>query len=272
MSGTATPRAYVSDIPITRPTLGHAVLSEWTKVKSVRSTVLAVAATAAVTIGLGLIVAANTTQENFEGEPFTLPALFGIMLGQLGVLTLGVLMVASEHGTGLIRTTFTAAPERYRVLTAKYLVFAALAFAVTLASVTLVTLVTMVLHSGPTAGPHSFGHALRSLLGGSVYVTLLGVLALAVGALLRHSVGAVATMIGLVTIPAIVPSIFMAWDSTVEISRVLVSYSAPVGLAAVFGLPTDEVTPAGLPQLLVLVLVTAAAVAASYKLVGSRDV
>ncbi|MFJ6936640.1 ABC transporter permease [Streptomyces sp. NPDC101132] len=272
MSGTQAPQGYVSDIPIVRPTLVHALQSEWTKVKTVRSTVWSLIATVGVTVGIGLLIAANTDDTDYSMNPFTLPSLFGIMLGQVGVITLGVLMVASEHGTGLIRTTFTAAPERYRVLTAKYLVFSALAFTVTFGSVTLVTLMTMVLRGGPGAGPHSLGFAARGLLGGSLYVTLLGVLALAAGALLRHSVGAVTAMLGVVTIPTIMPTILLMWETTTGLGRWLIGYSAPVAISTLYGMPTDELSASGPWQLLVLVVVTAAAVFASYRTVRSRDV
>ncbi|MFJ5551462.1 ABC transporter permease [Streptomyces sp. NPDC093225] len=274
MSGTTATQGYVSDIPIARPTLGHAVLSEWTKVRTVRSTVWSLIATVVVTVGIGMLLASNTDDGDYSFQPFTLPGLMGIMLGQVGVITLGVLMVASEHGTGLIRTTFTAAPDRYRVLTAKYLVFAVLAFTVVLGSVTLVTLMTMVLHAGPGAGPHAFGRAVSGLVGGSAYVTLLGLLGLAVGALLRHSVGAVTTMLGALALPAIMPTFLFIWERTLHVGQLLLSYSAPVGLASVFGMPATELDgpQSGLPQLLVLAGITAAAVFASYRSVAARDV
>ena len=110
-------------------------------------------------------------------------------------MVLGVLTITSEHGTGLVRTTFTAAPERHRVLTAKYLVFSAHGLRRHRLSVFVVGLTAAIVHGGAAAGAHPASEWSGALVG-SVYVTLLGVLALAVGALVRHSAGAIAVMLG----------------------------------------------------------------------------
>ncbi|UQX03031.1 ABC transporter permease subunit [Streptomyces sp. RerS4] len=272
---TPTTGTYSSPLPTPRPHLGHALASEWTKLISVRSTLWTLGSLVALVVGVGLIAVLQTRSQDYTSIPFTGPALFGLMVGQLAVMVLGVLTISSEHGTGLIRTTFTAAPERLRVLTAKYLVFGAVAFAVILASVGVVGLAAALVHNGPTAGSHGWDEW-AGALAGSFYVTLLGVLALAVGALVRHSAGGIAVMLGVVTLPPVLGGILTVWPATESLGTTVLRYNAPVALFELFGVQSSEepgtTMPSDLAQLSLLVAVTAAAVAASYVVVGRRDV
>lgn len=266
---------YSSPLPTPRPHLGHALASEWTKLTSVRSTLWTLGSLVALVVGIGMLAVFQTRSRDYESIPFTAPALFGLMIGQLAVMVLGVLTVSSEHGTGLIRTTFTASPGRLRVLTAKYLVFGAVAFCVTLGSVAVVGIAAALLHNGPQAGYHGWSEW-AGALAGCFYVTLLGVLALAVGALVRHSAGGIAVMLGVVTMPPVFGAIMTLWPVSKGIGLAVVRYNAPMGLIQLFGLPNSGMdgspTPNDLAQLGLLVLVTAAAVAASYAVVRRRDV
>ncbi|MFG2995870.1 ABC transporter permease [Streptomyces sp. NPDC048340] len=272
------PAVYTSSVPATRPHLGHAMASEWTKLTSVRSTVGTLASLVVIIVGIGILFITQTRSDNYVQMPFTAPALFGLLVGQLSVMALGVLMMSSEYGTGLVRTTFTAAPDRYRVLTAKYLVFGITTFLATAGSVYLVGLAAMLVHGGTAAGPHPGSAWLYALLG-SFYVTLLGVLAVAVGALVRHSAGAVAVMLGVVTLPPLIGGILGVWEASAGVGRVLLEYNAPVALMQVFDMPDVNTGPTslfGLPgnatHLAVILLATGAAVAGSYVVTGRRDV
>ncbi|RSS82900.1 ABC transporter permease [Streptomyces sp. WAC06614] len=266
--------AYTSPLPTPRPHLGHAIASEWTKMASVRSTVLTLGSLVLLVVGIGLAAVSQTSGENFRGTPYTAPALFGLLVGQLAVMVLGVLTMTSEHGTGLIRTTFTAAPDRHRVLTAKYLVVAGVSFVAIAASVTFVALAGAIVHHRPDAGPHDIPRELLGGLAGSFYVTLLGVLALAVGALVRHSAGGIAVMIGVVTVPPFTGGMLSMWEATQPVGSALIRYNSPVALMQLFGLPdadTGSIPPAWV-HFALLFLVTGAAVAGSYLAVGRRDV
>ncbi|MEV6573273.1 ABC transporter permease [Streptomyces sp. NPDC051577] len=256
-----------------RPHIGHAMASEWTKLISVRSTMWTLGTLVVIVVGIGLLFVSQTADEDYVQMPFTTPALFGLLVGQLAVIVLGVLTITSEHGTGLVRTTFTAAPDRHRVLTAKYLVFGATALAATLGSVFVVAAAAMAVHSGSGAGPHSPGEW-GGALAGCLYVTLLGALALAVGALVRHSAGAITLMLGLVTLPPVIGGMLGYWEASARIGEIILQYNVPVALMQLFGMPTgqDKVLPGDLPQIALLLLVTGAAVAASYVVVGRRDV
>ncbi|MGW0390875.1 ABC transporter permease [Streptomyces sp. NPDC003042] len=266
---------YSSPLPTPRPHLGHALASEWTKLTSVRSTLWTLGSLVVLVVGVGLIAVIQTRSADYQSVPFTGPALFGLMVGQVAVIVLGVLTISSEYGTGLIRTTFTAAPERLRVLTAKYLVFGAVAFTVTLGSVAAVGFSAALVHNGPAAGVHG-GREWAGALAGCFYVTVLGVLALAVGALVRHSAGGIAVMLGVVTMPPVLGAILTAWPATEGVGLTVVRYNAPVALIQLFGVGGGDMQgnpmPGSLAQLLLLVAVTASAVTASYAVVRRRDV
>ncbi|WP_328553366.1 MULTISPECIES: ABC transporter permease [unclassified Streptomyces] len=257
--------SYTSPIPVTRTHLGHALNSEWTKIKSVRSTMWTLGTFLLLVIGIGFLVAAQTTQEDFQDTPYTIPAFFGLMLGQICLITLGVLVVSSEYGTGMIRTTFTASPQRYRVLAAKLIIFFAVAFVVSALSIGLVGLFTAGLHNGDSGVPWG-----GTVLMASLYVSLLGVLALAVGSMLRHSAGAITTMLGVVLLPAIMPAFLMMSDSMRTIGEKMQEYNAPNALARIFRLGSED--SHGGAQLGLLAGVTAAAVVGAFVLLERRDV
>jgi ABC-type transport system involved in multi-copper enzyme maturation permease subunit len=268
---TAETPGYRSPLPTPRPHLGHAVASEWTKLVSVRSTLWTLGTMIMLVVGIGLAAVAEMNAQDLTQLPPTAPALFGLLVGQISVMLLGVLTITSEYGTGLIRTTFTAAPGRARVLTAKYLVFAGTAFGAVAGSVLLVGVSALVLRPG--AGAHGASVWL-SALGGCVYVTLLGVLGLAVGSLLRHSAGAIAVMLGLITLPPVAGGLLTAWEGLAPLGRLVLQYNAPVALMQFFGVPSGEGVelPSNWNHMGLLVAVTGAAVAGSYALVRRRDV
>jgi hypothetical protein len=257
--------SYTSPIPVVRTHLGHALTSEWTKIKSVRSTMWTLGIFLLLVVGIGLLVALQTTDEDFSDVPYTIPAFFGLVLGQICLITLGVLVVSSEYGTGMIRTTFTASPQRHRVLAAKLLIFFVVAFTVSAVAIALVGLFTSSMHS-ESSGNEWGGTVLK----GALYVSLLGVLALAVGSMLRHSAGAITTMLGVVLVPAILPAFLLMSESMREIGEKMLDYNAPNALAKIFGLDTES--GGGTPQLYLLAGVTAAAIAGAFVLLERRDV
>lgn len=265
---------YRSALPTPRPHLGHALASEWTKLVSIRSTLWTLGSLVVTVVGIGMVFVVQTRDADYEQISFTTPALIGLMVGQLSVMVLGVLTITSEHGTGLVRTTFTAAPDRFRVLTAKYLVFSVTAFVTAALAVYTVGIVASLVHSGAAAGPHSAREWFGAVLG-CLYVTLLGVLALAVGALVRHSAGAIAVMLGVVTLPPVIGAMLSSWQASTYLGQLVLQHSVPVALARLFGMaeggnPAQE--PSSLAHLALIVLVTGGAVAASYVTVGRRDV
>ncbi|EXU67980.1 ABC transporter permease [Streptomyces sp. PRh5] len=261
---------YTSPIPVRRTHLGNALASEWTKIKSVRSTIWTLSVMVALVAGIGLLVAASTNDSDYETVPTTLPGFFGTLLGQLCIVTLGVLVITSEYGTGMIRTTLTASPQRSRVLTAKALVFFTLSFTTTTLALALVAFASTGMHGGAGVQEPTSDQFLGATVGAGLYVSLLGLLSLAVGSMLRHSAGAITTMLGVVLLPAILPAFLMMSDSLRDLGEKMQEYSSPQSLAALFRL--DESLNSGWPQLWALAVVTAGAMIAAYVLMEKRDV
>nr|WP_244177132.1 ABC transporter permease subunit [Streptomyces albus] len=263
------PGGYASPIPVRDAHLGHALAAEWTKIRSVRSTVWTLAVLAFLVLGIGFLINVFTDDGDYGLQPPISNGLFGLMLGQICVVTLGVLVITSEYGTGLIRTTLTAAPRRSRVLTAKALVFLAVSWTVTTAVCTLTALMGAALHSGPEVASADGGEWAGATVLSGLYVSLLGLLALAVGTLLRHSAGAITVMLGVVLLPAIIPAFLMFSESMRPAAEKILEYNAINSLAALHGVNDSG---DGLSQLLLLAVVTAVALAGAYAALEKRDV
>ncbi|MGV9993265.1 ABC transporter permease [Streptomyces sp. NPDC003374] len=271
--GSAYP-GYTSPIPVVRTHLGHAVASEWTKIKSVRSTMWTLGVFVLLVLGIGLLtglVVVNSSSDlSGEENPLAL-GFFGLLLGSICVITLGVLTTASEYGTGMIRTTMTACPTRGRVLAAKALVFFLLAFTVTLVSTGLVALAQTAMLDGSGARQPTGAEWFKATVGVSLYMALLGLLSLAVGSVLRHSAGAITIMIGVVLAPLVI-ALFMFTQSLEKVRQALFEYSIPNQLSVFYSNSLTQSGPSGWDPLWIVLGVTAAAFAGAWALLNKRDV
>ncbi|MCH5676377.1 ABC transporter permease [Streptomyces gilvus] len=264
---------YTSPIPVVRTHLGHAIASEWTKIRSVRSTMWTLGVFLVLVVGIGLLVAALVEANASEGSlasdnPLSF-GVFGLLLGSICIITLGVLTTASEYGTGMIRTTMTACPSRSRVLAAKAIVFFAVAFSVTFVSVLLVALADVSILSG--AKSPSTQEWLKGTLGISLYVALLGLLSLVLGSVIRHSAGAITIMIGLVLAPLVL-ALFMFSESLSGLRDALFNYSIPSQMSVFYTTSLTNDGPTGWDPLWIALGVTAAAFAGAVWLLRQRDV
>jgi hypothetical protein len=136
-------------------------------------------------------------RDSVDGFDATLTSLDGLYLAQVAVGALGVLVMSSEYGTGMIRATMAAVPQRRLVLAAKGVVFLACA----LIGGELLSLagfgVGQALLSGADAGASlSDPTALRAVLGGGLYLAAIGLLGFGLGALVRHTAGALSALFG----------------------------------------------------------------------------
>ncbi|MFE0642858.1 ABC transporter permease [Streptomyces sp. NPDC058877] len=266
-------QAYVSPIPVRAAHLGDALASEWTKIRSVRSTMwtLGVMILLMLSIGLGIAAIAAATDAPMGEESALGFGFFGMLPASICVITLGVLTIASEYGTGMIRTTLTACPSRARVLTAKALVFFLLVFSVTTVIATLVAVVQVAIVS--EAATPTAGEWLRATVGAGGYLALLGLLSLAVGTLIRHSAGAITVMIGLLLLP-LVAALFMFSEALQSVQKFLFTYAIPSQMIALYSetAPFGDSGPAGWEPLLIMAVVVAAALGGAYALLNSRDV
>ncbi|MCL7368740.1 MULTISPECIES: ABC transporter permease subunit [Streptomyces] len=264
---------YTSPIPVVRTTLVHALASEWTKIRSVRSTMWTLGVFVLLVLGIGLLTGAvvASSDSDLAGESALSLGFFGLLLGSICVITLGVLTTASEYGTGMIRTTMTACPSRGRVLAAKGIVFFLVAFVVTLVSATVVGLFHVSLLEGNGAGDPTGTEWLKGTVGVSLYIALLGLLSLAVGSIIRHSAGAITLMIGLLLAPLVI-ALFMFSESLKDVQQALFEYSIPNQMSIFYANSLSDSGPSGWDPLWIVLGVTAVAFAAAYALLEKRDV
>ncbi|MER6030800.1 ABC transporter permease [Streptomyces sp. NPDC001851] len=266
---------YTSPIPVVRTHLGHALASEWTKIKSVRSTMWTLGVFVALVIGIGLmtgaLVKAHADSSNLESTNPLSFGFFGLLLGLMCVITLGVLTTASEYGTGMVRTTMTACPSRGRVLAAKSIVFFLVAFVVTLATSAFVAMVQTSMLSGTSVRTPSGSEWLKGTVGVSLYIALLGLLSLLIGSIVRHSAGGITIMIGAVLAPLVI-ALFMATSSLADVREWLFKYSIPSQLGVFYDNTLSGSGPTGWDPLWIMLGLTAAAYAGAYALLQSRDV
>lgn len=212
-------------IPTGRYRFTGLVRSEWTKLWSVRSTTWTLLATAVVTLALSVLgtsqassswsTAAAATRRIFDP---TSQSLQGVIYSQLVIGVLGVLVVSSEYATGTIRVTLAAAPSRTKVLAAKVVVFVVVAAVVGEAlSFAGFFLGQGLLHA---PAPHaSIGQpeVLRAVAGSGLILAVLGVFALGLATIIRHTAGAItAYVIALLVLPLAIGALPMPTQNAVD--------------------------------------------------------
>jgi hypothetical protein len=204
-------------------TQGQVIRSEWIKLRTVRSTWFVLGATVLSIVGIGLLVsyannahwATMTPSSRADFNPVN-QDLIGVNLAELTVGVLGVLAATGEYATGMIRATFAAVPRRLPVLVAKAGVLAVVTFVVCLVAV-----LTTFLGGQALLGTHgiSIGHpdAVRAVIGSALYLTVVGVLGLGLGFLIRSTAGGIATLLGvLLVLPIMMAALPGGLASTVE--------------------------------------------------------
>ncbi|MER6539340.1 ABC transporter permease subunit [Streptomyces sp900105755] len=265
---------YVSPIPVVRTRLGHAIASEWTKIRSVRSTIWTLGVFVLLVVGIGLLAGAvvsnSSSSDDLTGNNALSLGFFGLLLGSMCIITLGVLTTASEYGTGMIRTTMVACPSRARVLAAKAIVFFAVAFVITLAASAFVAMTQVSMLSDVARTPTG-GEWLKGTVGVSLYIALLGLLSLIIGSIIRHSAGAITIMIGAVLAPLVI-ALFMFSSSLEKVRTALFEYSIPNQLSIFYSNSLSDSGPTGWDPLWIILGVTAVAFAGAYFLLEKRDV
>ena len=188
-----------------RVTFGHLVRSEWIKFWTLRSTIWTLAIMVVAMVGIVALVTGLGDSGDAGGDPdaagpIGLIALTpAVNLASLAVVVLGVLTITGEYTTGMIRSSLAAAPRRTPVLAAKAVVLGASIFVAAAVAVALsygVELLTL----GDDAPDLSSSETQRILLGSVLYVTTIALFAFALGALLRHSAAAMATVLGLMLV------------------------------------------------------------------------
>jgi ABC-2 type transport system permease protein len=209
-----------------RVTQTRVIFSEWTKLYSLRSTMWSLFAGVLFTILFPVLFAAVTSshwgtmspQDRADRHPLDI-ALAGVNVAQLAIAVLGVLVITGEYSTGMIRATFTAVPKRLPVLWAKTIVFGAVALLLMLPPVLIAFFSSQAILSRHHILQISFAHhgVARSVIGGAVYLMLVGIFALGIGAIVRNTAGGIATFAGIFfVIPPLMNILPTSWNNAIS--------------------------------------------------------
>lgn len=197
--------------------------AEWTKMRSVRSTMWTLLVAVGLAVGFGALVSASqmsswdtldpAVRARFDPTSFSLSGLF---LSQIAVGVLGVLLITSEYATGQIRATLAATPQRVTVLAAKAVTFVAVVLAVGLTASFGAFFVGQAIFSAKGLSA-SIGdrEVLRAVLGGALYLAAVGLLGLGIGTILRRTAGAISALVGmLVVVPIVAGFLPASWNES----------------------------------------------------------
>jgi ABC-type transport system involved in multi-copper enzyme maturation permease subunit len=221
MAAVTTRQAPVLPPPSGRAGFGGTLRSEFTKIRSVRSTYWTLLVLLVISVGIGAAISAGTAaswnqtsaadRATFDATQVSIAGM--LYLGQLVIVVLGALVLTAEYSTGMIRTSLTAMPRRATVYAAKALVFAVVALVVTLISAFVAFFLGQALlastHDNATLSGHD---VLRAVVGGALYVALVGLFAFAAGAIFRHTAATITSVIGLLfVIPILVQLLPHSW-------------------------------------------------------------
>jgi ABC-type transport system involved in multi-copper enzyme maturation permease subunit len=243
------------------PASGHAglrgvIASEFTKIRSVRSTYWTIAALFIVGVGVAALVGFGISS-SIRSQPWQKAGTDGTQsilipffeIGQLIIAVIGAMVITSEYSTGMIRTSLTAMPRRGTVYLGKLIVLTSVTLAVSLVTSFIAFFVGSATLSGsgvagslfhsvtiPQAsnvgpgpqgpnGPPSYtfvghevitqGHVLAAIVGSALFVTVVALIAFGLGAIIRHTAGAISSVFGLMFVLSIIIQILpdhWRWD------------------------------------------------------------
>lgn len=196
--------------------------SEFCKLRTVRSTFWALQAAVvfnvATAVVLGILLPAHLSAHQKATIDSTRVSLGGLHLSQVVFGLLGVLVISSEYGTGMIRATLSAVPQRRLMLAAKATVFAAAGLVVAVAACFAAYFAFQAFLPPGDSMRTSLSDpgVLRGVTGAGLYLTVLGLFGLGLGAVIRSSAGAIATLLGVLFVPSILVSLLpQSWQDTV---------------------------------------------------------
>jgi len=228
-----------------RAGLRGVIASEFTKLRSVRSTYWTIAALFIVSVGIaaiaGVAIASSihNNPANKAGTDATQASLIAFFeFGQLIIAVLGALTITSEYSTGMIRTSLTAMPRRGVVYTGKLIVFTSVTLVVSLVTSFIAFFVGQAAMSGSGVGASLFhsttipansfsnpngvtfsgtdvitsGEVLTAIVGTALFVTVVALIAFGLGSIIRHTAGAITSTIGLMfVLPIIIQILPTTW-------------------------------------------------------------
>jgi ABC-2 type transport system permease protein len=217
--------------------LRGAMASEFTKLRSVRSTYWTLGSLFVVSVGLAIAICAGTASNmagnpgnkaGFDATQASLGAFFE--LGQLIIAVIGAMVITSEYSTGMIRTSLTAQPRRGVVYAAKGIVFTAVTLVISIVTSFVAFFVGQALYSSTGIGASLFhtvtipqnanvncspngctatffgtdvihpSTVLTAIIGTALFVTIVALISFGVGSIVRHTAGTIAIVIALLFI------------------------------------------------------------------------
>ena len=265
------------DTPARRITFAEAMDSEFAKIRSVRSTYWTLLICLLVSVGISLLIAAvtsanwDTISQTDRASTGMSTVVAGVFFGVLVTGVLGVMVVSTEYGTGMMRTTLTAFPRRAMLFLAK---------ASVLTVVVLLLGVVIAFASYAVASPFFTKHGvdlslsetanLRALLAVPVYLTLVALMGLGLGFLMRHTAAAISSLVGLFFVLPIITN-FLPGTTGKDINKIVPS-NAGTAMMATHATTTNgnpELSPAG--GLVALLIWTALLLVPAFWLFRHRD-
>ncbi|GMA27089.1 ABC transporter permease [Arenivirga flava] len=210
---------------------GGVLRSEWIKFTSLRSTYWTSGVILLVWIGFALLMAGfsefsvqGVGEDELRQYLAVIPATIGVNVGVLVAGILGVLAFSGEYSTGMVRSSLTAVPSRLPVLAAKAVVVFVWSFLLGALSVTLSFLAAQPFFAADGLAGAPDGPVLLAFLGAAVYLGLIALFGLGIGALVRAGAGGIAIVVGLIMVLPIVGGILSGWiDWVTEVLAVLPS-------------------------------------------------
>jgi ABC-type transport system involved in multi-copper enzyme maturation permease subunit len=244
---TSRTRPGAGPAPRRKATLAGTLRSELTKLRSVRSTYWTLIVLMAAGIGFSIADCAGTAahwsaQQHIDATQDSVGGM--ILLGELVIVVLGALTITSEYSTGMIRTSLTVMPRRGTLYAAKAVVFGAVILAVSLVTSFAAFFIGQSLlastHQSATLGTPN---ALRAVLVTSLFVFLTGMMAYGIGAIIRHTAGAMTTAYALfLLLPQLAKALPNSWYAAVV--RWLPGGDAVNSMTITMGQRTPNVWPA----------------------------
>jgi hypothetical protein len=268
MTATATPRPSCS--PLSR--FADILRSEYLKLRTVRSTYWSLLAAVVFNVALAALLAIFLPSHMSAHEKATIDStrvsLGGLHLSQVAFGVLGVLVITTEYGTGMIRATLAAVPQRRLMLTAKTTVFTGTALIIGIASCFAAYFAFQAFLPASDSMRTSLSDpgVLRAITGAGLYLTVLGLFGLGIGAIIRSSTGAVATLMGVLFVPTLIVTLLpQSWQDTIG------AYLPMNAGETIITVHHQAHTLQAWPGFGVFCLYAAAALAAGFFLISHRD-
>lgn len=205
-----------------RVTQTRILVSEWTKLRSVRSTRWSLFIAFAFTVGIAALAAAvvshrwpqASARDRADFNPLD-PTFAGVQLAQLAIGVLGVLVISGEYSTGMIRASMTAAPRRLPVLWGKAIVYGLTTLALMVPATFIAFFVGQAIFSGRGIEAHiGDSGVLRAVFGAALYLTAVGLFGLGLGAIVRNTAGGIALFAGIMfVLPPLMNVLPASWNN-----------------------------------------------------------